>query len=151
MTKDFASFISGALGGLVVMAFGGWSEGLTTLLIFMVVDYITGLAVAGIFKRSPKAETGALESKAGWKGLCRKVLTLILVMLTHRVDILFGTTYFMGAATIGFIVNEAISIVENAGLMGLPIPAAITNMVDALKKRAEQKPDFEDEDEEADE
>lgn len=149
MTKDFVSFISGALGGLVVMAFGGWSEGLTTLLIFMIVDYITGLAVAGIFKSSPKTETGALESKAGWKGLCRKVLTLILVMLTHRVDILFGTTYFMGAATIGFIVNEAISIVENAGLMGLPIPAAITNMVDALKKRAEQKPDFEDEDEEA--
>ena len=149
MTKDFASFISGALGGLVVMAFGGWSEGLTTLLIFMIVDYITGLAVAGIFKSSPKTETGALESKTGWKGLCRKVLTLILVMLTHRVDILFVTTYFMGAATIGFIVNEAISIVENAGLMGLPIPAAITNMVDALKKRAEQKPDFEDE--EADE
>ncbi len=66
MTKDFVSFISGALGGLVVMAFGGWSEGLTTLLIFMIVDYITGLAVAGIFKSSPKTETGALESKAGW-------------------------------------------------------------------------------------
>ena len=62
----------GVVGGAVAALFGGWDAAIATLLIFMGIDYVTGLMVAGIFHRSAKSETGALESRAGWKGLCRK-------------------------------------------------------------------------------
>lgn len=136
-TKDFVSTLSGLVGGVIAMAFGGWTEGLTTLLILMCVDYVTGLVVAGIFKASPKTETGGLESRAGWKGLVRKVCTLLIVMVAYRIDVALGTTYLMNAAVIGFIVNELISLVENAGLMGIPMPKAITKAIDILTAKAE--------------
>ena len=76
--------ITGALGGFFAYLFGGWSAALTgwsaaltTLILFMAMDYITGLIVAGVFKKSNKTETGALESYAGFKGLCRKGVTLL--------------------------------------------------------------------------
>ena len=62
----------GVVGGFIAMIFGGWSDALATLMIFMGVDYVTGLIVAGIFKKSKKSESGALESRAGFKVLCRK-------------------------------------------------------------------------------
>lgn len=135
--KAAVSTIGGILGGFVAMAFGGWSDGLTTLLILMIVDYLTGLVVAGLFQASPKTDTGGLESKAGWKGLCHKVLTLLIVMVAYRIDVALGTTYLMDATVIGFSVNELISLVENAGLMGLPMPKAITKAIDVLTAKAD--------------
>lgn len=101
------------------------------------IDYITGLVVAGVFHASPKTKTGALESKAGWKGLIRKGETLLIVLVACQLDAVIGGSFVRDAAIIGFSANEAISIVENAGLMGLPIPAAITKAIDILKQRAE--------------
>ena len=103
----------------------------------MAIDYITGLVVAGVFHASPKTKTGALESKAGWKGLIRKGETLLIVLVACQLDAVIGGSFVRDAAIIGFSANEAISIVENAGLMGLPIPAAITKAIDILKQRAE--------------
>ena len=62
----------GVSGSALASLFGGWDAALKTLIIFMAIDYITGLIVAGVFKTSEKTENGALESRAGWKGLCRK-------------------------------------------------------------------------------
>ena len=135
--KDVLSTIGGLFGGVIAMAFGGWSEGLTTLLILMIVDYLSGLVVAGLFQASPKTETGGLESRAGWKGLARKVATLLIVMVAHRIDVALGTNYLMTAAVIGFIMNELISLVENAGLMGIPMPKAITKAIDILTTKAD--------------
>ena len=135
--KDVLSTIGGLFGGVIAMAFGGWSEGLTTLLILMIVDYLSGLVVAGLFQASPKTETGGLESRAGWKGLARKVATLLIVMVAHRIDVALGTNYLMNAAVIGFIMNELISLVENAGLMGIPMPKAITKAIDILTTKAD--------------
>ena len=135
--KDVLSTIGGLFGGVIAMAFGGWSEGLTTLLILMIVDYLSGLVVAGLFQASPKTETGGLESRAGWKGLARKVATLLIVMVAHRIDVALGTNYLMNAAVIGFIMNELISLVENAGLMGIPVPKAITKAIDILTTKAD--------------
>ena len=101
------------------------------------IDYITGLVVAGVFHASPKTKTGALESKAGWKGLIRKGETLLIVLVACQLDAVIGGSFVRDAAIIGFSANEAISIVENAGLMGLPIPATITKAIDILKQRAE--------------
>ena len=87
-----------------------------------------------VFHASPKSRTGALESRAGWKGLIRKGETLLIVLVACRLDAVMATSFVRDAVVIGFICNETISIVENAGLMGLPIPA------DILKQRsAEQK------------
>ena len=76
------------------------------------------------FKKSKKTESGALESHAGWKGLCRKGVTLLIVLVACRLDMTIGTTFIKDATVIGFIVNETISLIENAGLMGVPIPKA---------------------------
>lgn len=120
------------------MAFGGWSDALITLMIFMSVDYVTGLAVAGIFKKSKKSESGALESRAGFKGICRKGVALLIVLVATRLDVVMKTTYIKDAVIIAFIANESISIIENAGLMGVPIPDAITKAIDILKKESEK-------------
>ncbi len=125
----------GIVGSLIASAFGGWTASLTTLLIFMGIDYISGLIVAGVFHKSPKTETGSLESRAGFKGLIRKVTILLLVLVGYRLDIAVGSSYIKDAVCIAFIVNEVISIVENAGLMGLPVPAALIKAVDILKKK----------------
>ena len=105
----------------------------------MGIDYATGLMVAGIFHRSAKSETGALESGAGWKGLCRKGVTLLIVIIAHRLDLLLGTTMIRDAVVIAFVANETISIIENAGLMGVPIPAAIVKAIDVLNAKANQE------------
>ena len=128
----------GVIGGFIAMLFGGWSDALITLIVFMSVDYITGLAVAGIFKKSKKSETGALESRAGFKGICRKGVALLIVLVAVRLDIIMHTSYIKDAVIIAFIANEAISIVENAGLMGLPIPAVIVKAIDVLKEKEEK-------------
>ncbi len=125
----------GAIGGFIASLFGGWTASLTTLLIFMSIDYISGLVVAGVFHASTKTETGALESRAGFKGLIKKLMTLLFVLIGYRLDLAVGTTYIKDAVCIAFMANELISIVENAGLMGLPVPSVISNAIDILKKK----------------
>lgn len=128
----------GVVGSAVASLFGGWDTAIITLLIFMGIDYLTGLLVAGVFHNSSKSETGALESRAGWKGLCRKGVTLLIVMIAARLDLILGTTVIRDAVVIAFVANETISIVENAGLMGVPIPAAIIRAIDVLNAKAQQ-------------
>ena len=125
----------GVVGGFVASLFGGWDAALTTLLLFMVIDFISGLVVAGVFHNSTKSETGTLQSFAGWKGLCRKCMTLLFVLIAYRLDLAIGVNYIRDTVIIGFIANELISIIENAGLMGLPLPEVITQAVDILKKK----------------
>jgi toxin secretion/phage lysis holin len=127
----------GLVGSAIASCFGGWTAAMTTLLIFMVIDYITGLVVAGVFHKSKKTENGALESKAGFKGLCKKCMILLFVLIGYRLDIAIGTEYIKDAVCIGFMVNELISIIENAGLMGMYIPAPIIKAIDMLKDKNE--------------
>lgn len=129
----------GVAGSIVASFFGGWTASLTTLLIFMAIDYVSGLIVAGVFHASPKSKTGALESRAGLKGLIRKFYMLLFVLIGHRLDVAVGTTYIRDAVCIAFMANELLSIVENAGLMGLPIPDVITNSIDILKQKHDKE------------
>ena len=124
----------GVVGGIITTLFGGWDEWLITLVIFMAIDYVSGLVVAGIFHNSRKTESGTLESRAGWKGLCRKCMTLLGVLVACRLDLLIGTNYIRDAVVIGFVVNETISIIENAGLMGVQFPAPIQKAIEILSK-----------------
>lgn len=127
----------GSVGSGVACLLGGWDSSLQTLLIFIAIDYITGLLVAGVFHNSTKTDTGTLESRSGFKGLVRKSMILLYVLIAYRLDVALGIDYCRNLVIIGFITNELISVTENAGLMGLPIPAAIKNAIDILKKKGE--------------
>ena len=125
----------GIVGRVIAAMFGGWSDALITLIVFMSIDYATGLIVAGVFKKSKKSESGALESRAGFKGLCRKGVALLIVLVAVRLDIVMHTSYIKDAVIIAFIANESISIIENAGLMGIPVPSVIAKAIDVLKEK----------------
>lgn len=127
----------GLAGSFIATLFGGWDMALRTLILFMAVDYITGLMVAGVFKNSTKTKTGALQSKAGWKGLCKKGMTLFIVLVAYRLEIMIGSEFIRNAVIIAYIVNETISIIENAGLMGIKIPQALQKGIDILVQKTE--------------
>lgn len=129
----------GIVGSALASLFGGWDTALVTLMIFMGLDYITGLIVAGVFHRSPKTINGSLESRAGWKGLCRKGGTLLIVLVACRLDNIAGTNCIRDGVVIAFIANETVSIIENAGLMGIPIPAVLTKAIEILKNKQEEQ------------
>lgn len=135
--KEYLCTAIGVIGGAVSALVGGWSEGMAVLITAMAIDYITGLMVAGIFHASPKSESGALESRAGWKGLCRKFVTLMIVVLAHGLDDVLNISYVKDAMIIGFVSNETISIIENAGLMGIPMPPVINRAIDLLTAKQE--------------
>ena len=130
------SGIIGAIGAAFTTLFGGWTTGMLTLLIFMGIDYLSGLVVAGVFQKSNKSENGALESRAGFKGLCRKCMILLFVLIAYRLDLMIGTNYIRDAVVITFSINEVLSIAENAALMGIPLPKVILKALDILKQKA---------------
>ncbi len=135
--KDILCTGVGLLGSWIASLFGGWDAAMVTLIVFMAVDYITGLIAAGVFHNSPKSTGGALESGAGWKGLCKKGVTLLVVLVACRLDLVIGSNFIRDAVVIAFIANETISIVENAGLMGVGIPEPILSAIDVLRNRSE--------------
>ena len=136
--KDLLCVISGLVGGWVASVFGGWDSALTTMVIFMGVDYLTGMLVAGVFHNSPKTEGGTLESRTGWKGLVRKGVVLLVLLVACRLDILVGSqSFFRDATVIAFVVNEALSILENVGLIGVKVPPVLQRAIEVLRKRSE--------------
>ena len=139
MNKEVIFTTTGIIGAFIAQLFGGWTQGMTTLVILMIVDYIMGILVAAVFGMSKKTEDGKLESRAGWKGLVRKGVTLLIILVATRIDMLMGTTFVRDAAVIGFSANELLSIIENAGLMGIPMPKVITDAMEVLQNRASEE------------
>ena len=146
MIKNYISTFAALIGGMVSTIFGGWSAGMTTLVIFMAIDYISGVVVAWVFHKSNKSASGACDSRAGWKGRVKKCFTLLFVLIMHRLDItimdLAGVEstihHLRDTVVIGFMVNELFSIVENAGLMGIPLPKIIIRAIEVLQSRADE-------------
>lgn len=119
--------------------YGGWTQLLTTLCICMIIDTLTALAVSAMGK-SPKSDKGSLSSSAFVNGCFKKIFSLIFIIVAHRIDLLTGNEYFKTSVSIGFILNEILSIIENAGLAGVKWPPAVTKMIDILKKESEENP-----------
>ncbi len=124
----------GIFGSFIAGLFGGFDASIVTLLIFMSVDYITGLIVAAVNK-SPKSKNGGLSSAIGLKGLAKKCVILMLVLVAARLDFTLDTSYIRDAVCIGFMANELLSIIENAGLLGVPLPAALKNAIEILQSK----------------
>ena len=134
--KDIFTAGCGAIGSFFVYLFGPWNGAIMTLVIFMAVDYVTGLILAGVSKKSKKSKSGALESRAGWKGIVRKGITLLIVLVAGQLDKTINTDYIRNAVIIAFIANEAISILENSAMMGVPIPKVLIKAIDVLKEKS---------------
>lgn len=131
----FASAV-GILGSTISSAFGGWDDSMKALILFMALDYVTGLMVA-CFNKSPKTQNGGLSSKIGYKGLAKKSFVLIFIVVSVWLDRILGIDWVRNAVIIGFISNELVSIIENGGLLGVPIPKSIVEVVEILKKRGD--------------
>ncbi|WP_458457444.1 phage holin family protein [Pseudobutyrivibrio sp.] len=137
--REITCLIFGAIGSAITFIFGEWTEGMATLVILMVIDYITGCLVAAVFKNSLKTEGGGLKSSVGYQGLVKKFVELLIVACMYRVDLLLGLDYLRNLCILGFVLNEIISITENAGLMGIPLPAAVTKAIELLNSKSKDE------------
>ena len=131
--KETVCTVFACVGAAISWAFGGWDAALTALVICMSVDYISGSLVALVFHNSRKSETGTYNSAYGLKGLCKKCLMLLFVITAVQMDKLMGADYVRDAVCIGFCVNEVLSITENLGLAGVPMPQAVTKALEQLQ------------------
>ena len=131
----------GIVGSFIAKGLGGWDDAIITLIIFMIIDFIMGLLCALVFGKSDKSANGALSSAACWRGLVKKVCTLLIVVMSHYIDVIAGLDFVRNAVVIAFCVAESISIMETAGLMGiLPegVQRVLMKAIDVLKNKSEK-------------
>lgn len=133
--KETVCTALGVVGSLLAAAFGGWDAALMALMICIAVDYVSGSIVALVFHNSSKSETGAYNSTYGLKGLCKKGLMLLFVLVAVQIDRVLGADYVRDAVCIGFCSNEVLSIVENLGLAGVPMPQAVVKALEQLQSK----------------
>ncbi len=133
--KQFFCTLSGCIGGAICWAFGGFDAAMAALLVCMAVDYLSGSIVALVFHKSTKTESGSYNSMYGLKGLCKKGLMLLFVLVAVQIDRVLGTSYVRDAVCIGFCANEVLSIIENLGLAGIPMPEAVMKALEQLQSK----------------
>jgi toxin secretion/phage lysis holin len=131
--KDLIKYVTAIGGSLVTYLLGGWSALIQILVAFVVIDYITGVLAAAI--------RGKLNSNIGLKGIAKKVFIFVIVACGHLVDSAMGTQDLVRDAAIYFyIANELLSILENAGEIGLPVPDILKNAIERLKGKEQDIP-----------
>ena len=138
MIKESLCTSVGIVGSMIVSLLGGWDVPMQALIICMIIDYMSGLAVAGIFHKSKKSVNGALNSRSGLKGLCMKCMILFIIVAIVQVGKVLNVDWLRNATIIGFISNEFISIVENAGLMGMRLPKPVYKAIDILNDKEKE-------------
>ncbi len=136
--KEEICTIVGLIGSMIAWLLGGWNAPIQALLICMIIDYISGIMVAAVFHKSKKSENGALNSTSGIKGLCKKCMILFIVIVMAQVAKIANIDYLRNTVIIGFIANEVISIGENAGLMGVPLPKIVYKAIDILNDKEKE-------------
>jgi toxin secretion/phage lysis holin len=121
--------ITAVLGAFVGYLFGGWSVLLGILLAFSFIDYGSGMLASSI--------EGKLSSKVGFRGIAKKIMIFALVAVGHLVDKALGKEMIQNAIIFFYLGNELLSIIENAGRTGIPIPKQIQSAVEILKGKGE--------------
>lgn len=134
--KDAACAVLAAVGAWVAQIYGGWTGAMTTLLIAVVADFISGIA-CGWAGKSPHTENGRLSSKVMREGMIQKVFIFVVLLLAARLDMIMNVTIWKDAACIYYIAEEGLSILENAGALGLPVPQKLRDAIEALKSDTE--------------
>ncbi|GGI97135.1 hypothetical protein GCM10008022_02220 [Paenibacillus hunanensis] len=129
--------VSTAFGGAAGYLFGGWDVLINLLLLLVVVDWLSGWAAAWM--------RGELKSRVGFKGIIRKVTIFVVVAIAHFIDQALGSLrYFQDAVVFFYLANELLSVIENMGKMGLPMPDILRNAVQIFesKKTPQENPNL---------
>lgn len=134
---DNLTFVIGILGSILSYFIGDMTPALYALLMFMCIDYLTGIINAIVFHKSNKTNSGAYDSKIGFKGLIRKCGIILMIIIAFQLDKILGFNYVKDGVTFAFLFNELVSIIENLGLMGVKIPDIIKNVLNVLKEKGE--------------
>lgn len=124
-----------AAGARLAEYMGGWDGLAKVLAIVMAIDYLTGALCAAVWHKSPKSETGRFESRAGFKGIVRKGVMLLVVVVAAELDKITGAKAMRTAVILFFIANDGMSILENLGIMGVPYPPALKNAFEVLRRK----------------
>lgn len=133
MERNIINHAKGAIaviGGALAALLGGWDFSIRLLVAFMVFDYISGIGAAIVNKQ--------FDSRIGVKGVTKKILTLIPIMMAFGVDILTGQDVFRNVAVWFYIGIEGFSVAENLGKAGVPLPKALTDALAQLKSKGEK-------------
>ena len=138
-SREMYNTIIEIVGSHIVNLLGGWTSAMTTLIIFMTVDFGTDLIVSVFFNKNANSDTSGHFFTMNLKRLIKKIVILAVVVVAYRLDLLINVNYIRNATIIGFCVIELISIFKNAGLMGLKMPTAITKTINILNSKQEDK------------
>lgn len=135
---DRIKFLCCVIGSLLIKALGGWDIWLTSLFAVMVIDIITGV-IKAVLMRSNKSQSGGLSSVSMFKGGVKKVTILLLVALGTVLDnIITPDEAFIRIMIVSYyIANESLSILENIGACGVPLPKALYKILDSLKNESD--------------
>lgn len=139
---DWIVGAAAAVAGFVTGLYGGWTQGTKVLVILMVIDYILGCA-CGLWGKSTKTETGHFLSQVAFKGLLKKAVEMLVILVAVQLDKAIGdgaghaVNMFRTAAEFFYIATEGLSIIENAGLLGVPIPKFLKNALEALRDKSD--------------
>ena len=135
--NGYVQMIIGALsaaGAYIISLMGGWTPMLETLFVLMVVDIIFGMVLC--FRgQSKHSDTGFFSSRIFADGLIRKGAILAIIIVAHEIDVISGLGMVCDAVVLFFAINEGMSIVENAGSAGIPIPQKLKNVLDTLRNK----------------
>lgn len=134
---DKITFVIGLSGSIISYFIGDMTPALYALLMFMCIDYLTGVINAIVFHKSNKTTSGTYDSKIGFKGLIRKCGIILMIIIAFQLDKILGFNYVKDGVTFAFLFNELVSIIENLGLMGVKIPNIIKNVLEVLKQKGE--------------
>ena len=132
--KQVISIVIGALTTGLLKVIGEPTQDLKILLLLMVIDLLVGFPVSAVWHKSSKTKSGKVSSKVMFKGIVKKILTLVLVVVAYQIDILLGYNVIRHVAIIAFIVQEIISIIENIAITGIKSPEIITKALDVLER-----------------
>lgn len=138
LDEKFKIFVFTATGFIGQMM-GGWSESLKTLVILMILDYVTGTIVAIFYKNSPKTKDGKVSSKESLKGILKKFVMLSIVMVAYRLELFSNLGIIKDFAILGLIGTELISLKENWDCMDIRIPKSISDAIKKINDRGDGK------------
>lgn len=134
MNKKSILMILGFIGSWIIEQMGGWSIPLQVFFWCIVIDSIAGYIVAGVFHKSPKTKNGKLYSQAMFKGMIKKFMYICMIILGRQIDLLLTVNYIANGMTLGFIILDMTSIIENVGLMGITLPKVLKDSLELLSK-----------------
>ena len=140
--KYLIELIISSIGTMLINIIGKPTDELKILLMLMVIDLITGTLVSAVWHKSSKTKSGKLSSRAMFKGIVKKILTLVIVVIAYQLDILLNIDIIRYIVIISLIIEEILSIIETIALTGIKVPTIITKGLDILERRlADELPD----------